>query len=84
MAVSAFSWSEQIPPGAIPDVPQGRCRYGLEQLIAHGEQSLLEPINRPEHVEKRHTLVEGWKTPSANNADAGRVYADVQKAATNF
>ena len=84
MAVSAISWSGQIPRGAIPDDPQSRCRYGAEQLIAHGEQSLLEPSSRPERVEKCRTLVEGWKTRLANNEDACRLYADVQKEATSF
>lgn len=69
LGIATSTWSEPVGQSAIPSDLQGRCRYGAEQLIAHGEQSLLESGSRPQRIEKRRKLVEDWKTRLANNED---------------
>ena len=55
-----------------------------EHMIDVGEMALKEKSSRPERVEKRRKLVNGWKQKLAQGEDPCVVYQDIQRAATTF
>ena len=78
------AWAQSSGSAGIPDDEAGRCKYGAVHMIEFAKQSLSEPTSRPERIEKRRKLVEGWSSRMEKGEDPCLVYMDIQKAAATF
>jgi len=53
-------------------------------MIDFGRKALDDPRSRPERIEKRRALLDGWQARLDRGEEPCEIYRDIHKAATTF